>query len=188
MLTRDEEFITSDLGATSLQFAGTVGYRKDSAPVERLVAPARLAQWFVYEGLLSEAPPVSPDELTAAIVLREAIYRTVNAAMRAEPLPERDVATINSFADDEPPRTVLRADGTATRTATAPVHAALAAVARDAIDVVTRHASELHACEGDRCSGIFIDTSRGRRRRWCSMARCGNRAKVWAFRNRASKR
>lgn len=34
----------------------------------------------------------------------------------------------------------------------------------------------LHECEA--CSWLFLDTSRGGRRRWCSMAACGNRAKA----------
>ncbi len=28
------------------------------------------------------------------------------------------------------------------------------------------------------CSWVFLDTSRGYRRRWCSSADCGNRARV----------
>src|SRR5690606_23867005 len=34
----------------------------------------------------------------------------------------------------------------------------------------------LRQCEA--CSWLFLDTSRGGRRRWCSMATCGNRAKA----------
>jgi predicted RNA-binding Zn ribbon-like protein len=37
----------------------------------------------------------------------------------------------------------------------------------------------------ERCRMLFLDRSRGRRRRWCSMAECGNRAKVAAHRERA---
>jgi predicted RNA-binding Zn ribbon-like protein len=181
-----DKTLHADLGAPSLHFAATVGSRLTETPYDRLDAPERLGEWFVGEELLSEAPPVTAEELVAACVLREAIYRVMRAAVQSEPLPERDVATINSYADDEPPRAILRADGTAVRTATAPVHAALAAVARDAVEVLTRHAKDLHACQATDCSGMFIDTSRGKRRRWCSMTRCGNRAKVAAFRNRAS--
>jgi hypothetical protein len=38
--------------------------------------------------------------------------------------------------------------------------------------------------DGSRCSLLFVDTSRSGRRRWCSMERCGNRAKVAAHRRR----
>jgi len=39
-------------------------------------------------------------------------------------------------------------------------------------------------CEGDPCGGFFLDNSRSKPRRWCSMDTCGNRAKVRGFRNR----
>lgn len=39
-------------------------------------------------------------------------------------------------------------------------------------------------CESDTCSLWFYDRTRSHRRRWCSMALCGNRHKVAAFRQR----
>jgi predicted RNA-binding Zn ribbon-like protein len=41
------------------------------------------------------------------------------------------------------------------------------------------------ACEGAACTLLFADHTRGRARRWCSMAICGNRAKQAAHRHRA---
>jgi predicted RNA-binding Zn ribbon-like protein len=40
------------------------------------------------------------------------------------------------------------------------------------------------ACEGPACTLLFADRTRGRARRWCSMAICGNRAKQAAHRQR----
>jgi predicted RNA-binding Zn ribbon-like protein len=40
------------------------------------------------------------------------------------------------------------------------------------------------ACEGHACTLVFADRTRGRARRWCSMAICGNRAKQAAHRKR----
>ena len=40
------------------------------------------------------------------------------------------------------------------------------------------------ACEGPACTLLFADHTRGHARRWCSMAICGNRAKVAAHRKR----
>jgi predicted RNA-binding Zn ribbon-like protein len=40
------------------------------------------------------------------------------------------------------------------------------------------------ACEGPKCTLLFADHTRGHARRWCSMAICGNRAKVAAHRKR----
>lgn len=44
--------------------------------------------------------------------------------------------------------------------------------------------TQVKACEGVRCTLLFADHTRGHARRWCSMAMCGNRAKVAAHRQR----
>jgi predicted RNA-binding Zn ribbon-like protein len=44
--------------------------------------------------------------------------------------------------------------------------------------------SNVRACEGPACTLMFADHTRGRARRWCSMAICGNRAKQAAHRQR----
>jgi predicted RNA-binding Zn ribbon-like protein len=44
--------------------------------------------------------------------------------------------------------------------------------------------ADVRACEGHGCTLMFVDRTRRRARRWCSMATCGNRAKQAAHRNR----
>ena len=44
--------------------------------------------------------------------------------------------------------------------------------------------TDVKACEGPTCTLLFADHTRGRARRWCSMALCGNRAKQAAHRQR----
>ena len=48
--------------------------------------------------------------------------------------------------------------------------------------------SAVKACKGQNCTLIFVDHSRMRARKWCSMAICGNRAKQVAHRNRLKKK
>ena len=43
-------------------------------------------------------------------------------------------------------------------------------------------------CEAEDCALWFYDRTRSHRRRWCSMATCGTRAKVRAFRRRPQSR
>ncbi len=45
--------------------------------------------------------------------------------------------------------------------------------------------SYVKECEGPTCTLLFLDRTRGRARRWCSMAVCGNRAKQAAHRARS---
>ena len=63
----------------------------------------------------------------------------------------------------------------------------LAAIARSAAELIAEGAStRLRVCSNPDCGLFFYDTSRTRRRRWCSMSRCGNRHKVRAFSRRQS--
>ncbi|CAN7370349.1 CGNR zinc finger domain-containing protein [Mesorhizobium caraganae] len=48
--------------------------------------------------------------------------------------------------------------------------------------------ADVKACEGPACTLLFVDRTRGRKRRWCSMALCGNRAKQAAHRQRLKAR
>jgi len=58
----------------------------------------------------------------------------------------------------------------------------LAAVARSGAEIIAEGArARLRLCANPHCGLFFYDNSRTRRRRWCSMAVCGNRSKVAAF-------
>jgi predicted RNA-binding Zn ribbon-like protein len=61
----------------------------------------------------------------------------------------------------------------------------LAAVARSAAEIVVEGAqARIRSCANPGCGLFFCDSSRTRRRRWCSMAICGNRHKVASFAKR----
>jgi len=65
----------------------------------------------------------------------------------------------------------------------------LAAVARSAAELLTGgETSRIRLCANPACSLFFYDDSRTHRRRWCSMALCGNRHKVAAFARRHTAR
>jgi len=65
----------------------------------------------------------------------------------------------------------------------------LAPVAESVADLLANGDFELvRHCEGDGCILWFYDRTKAHRRRWCSSAACGNRAKVAAFRARSRKR
>src|SRR5258708_37945675 len=61
----------------------------------------------------------------------------------------------------------------------------LAAIARSAAELIANGAqSGVRQCSNPNCQLLFCDDSRTGRRRWCSMALCGNRSKVAAFAKR----
>ncbi|MCX3061404.1 CGNR zinc finger domain-containing protein, partial [Streptomyces beihaiensis] len=99
---------------------------------------------------------------------------------------------VNLYARAAPPapRAVRTADGGLVRALHAEPDCAalLAAVARDTVDLLTDPAARgaLRQCEGDNCAIVYLDMSRGRRRRWCSSEVCGNRERVARHRRRAA--
>ncbi|MDX3775425.1 ABATE domain-containing protein [Chromatiaceae bacterium AAb-1] len=61
----------------------------------------------------------------------------------------------------------------------------LAPIAEQAAALLATANFELvRECEHPQCSLWFYDTTKAHRRRWCSMALCGNRAKVARFRQK----
>ncbi len=68
------------------------------------------------------------------------------------------------------------------------VEAFLAPVAEAIADLLANGDFNLvRHCEGNACVMWFYDRTKGHRRRWCTSTGCGNRAKVAAFRARASR-
>jgi predicted RNA-binding Zn ribbon-like protein len=59
-------------------------------------------------------------------------------------------------------------------------------IAREIANVICNEDFRLiRACEGHVCTLMFLDRTKSHRRRWCSMAVCGNRAKQAALRERS---
>ncbi|MGY0024370.1 CGNR zinc finger domain-containing protein [Streptomyces sp. cg35] len=163
-------------------------------PDERLVSPDRLRAWCVGAGLVPDSaalPACAPAWLAAFLELRGHIAQLVRGELAGRPAPGA-LERVNLLARAAPPapRAVRTADGTLVRA----LHdqpgcpALLAAVARDVVDLLTDPAARgcLRQCEGDNCPIIYLDTSRGRRRRWCSSEVCGNRERVARHRRRAA--
>jgi predicted RNA-binding Zn ribbon-like protein len=61
------------------------------------------------------------------------------------------------------------------------------AVCMSAISLLTcaQEVPWIRHCPGDNCGWLFLDESRTRRRKWCSMETCGNRAKARRYYNRS---
>ncbi|MEU6782943.1 ABATE domain-containing protein [Nonomuraea angiospora] len=175
-------------GRPCLDFVATLG-KRHSVPLERLPDPAALGRWIVEAGLQPEQPTISPEDLAAARTLREALYRLLTCARNGQSPDPADLAEINRAAarPDLAPQLVHSGTGTAVRAQAGDVASAvLATVSRDAVLLVGGPLMErVKECENDGCSLLFLDDSQARRRRWCSMGRCGNLAKIAGYRSRS---
>ncbi|MET7338221.1 ABATE domain-containing protein [Nonomuraea sp. NPDC005650] len=180
-------------GRPCLDFVATLG-KRHSVPVERLRGPDSFGRWIVEAGLQSQEPVISPEDLAAARVLREALYRLLTSAMHGRRLDPADVDETNRAATrpDLAPQLVRRdIDAVALGHARGIASAVLATIARDAVLLVGGPLMDrVKECENSGCSLLFLDDSQARRRRWCSMERCGNLAKIAGYRarNRAASR
>jgi predicted RNA-binding Zn ribbon-like protein len=176
-----------DSGSFALDFAytGTLG---GDAAREGFHAPDDLTAW------LRERFPVAVGaarsrDLFDAIALRDAIWRMAVASAHGEPSRSADIDLVNLYAatPDIPPTLVggSRQAGRSVQT----VGQALSTIARDAVDLFApANTGRIRECNGGDCAMVYLDTSRAATRRWCSMQRCGNRAKVRAHRARKAER
>ncbi|MCX4823461.1 ABATE domain-containing protein [Streptomyces sp. NBC_01142] len=159
-----------------------------------LAGAGRLGRWLTGAGLLPAGTPLLDidDRWTPRFIeLRDCVGQLVRAEIDGR-YAESALERVNAFAADPPPgiRAVRDDSGSLVRALSAgPECAALiAAVARDAVELLTDPAARarLRQCEGDNCRRVYLDTSRGRRRRWCSSEVCGNRERVARHRRRAA--
>lgn len=165
-----------------LDFLATVAER-GTTDFEYLRRPEDLAAWAVEARVLSEPVPVPPGALAGAVALREAMYRLLDAAIDGVPPAPEDRDLVNAAARQALPVRQLTGSNTVLRTGN--VHAVLALLAADCLELFdSPDLRVLSRCDDPRCTRLFVDHSRGGRRRWCDMKGCGDRAKAAAYRRR----
>src|SRR5690242_2052438 len=170
-------------GSLALDFTATLAARKREQTRELLETPRDLARWLASAGLAVHQVSVTDDDLAAARALREALYRLALARVGGAPLPVADRRVLNRHAALATPAPRLEAAGVHWSRAEAP--ALLALIARAGVELLGGQLAErVRQCSGPGCAILFVDMSRSGHRKWCSMAGCGNKAKVATFRKR----
>ncbi|MEU2286466.1 ABATE domain-containing protein [Streptomyces sp. NPDC013178] len=167
-----------------------------SHPLERLDALPPLCAWITGSGLVPPGTPLTHADPSWTVVFRElrgSVGQLVHGWLAGNARPyDPALARVNDLARAAPPapRAVHGEDGVLVRELDGPPECAalLAVVARDAVELLTDPVARagLRQCEGDNCPIVYVDTSRGRRRRWCSSEVCGNRERVARHRRRAA--
>ena len=173
-----------DAGTPWLDLLATVGGNYGPDPVERLRGLPELVEWLDHQHLTPQAPPTD-DDVAAARELRELLRPVVVATVAGEPVPASAPGDLQPWLDrDVPPRPAVR-DGRIALDPPPTVAAALAGLARQAVEVLADpdHA-QLGACADEECRMVFVDPAG--RRRWCAVNLCGVRARVRKHRARQS--
>ncbi|MFJ5263516.1 CGNR zinc finger domain-containing protein [Streptomyces sp. NPDC088387] len=167
-------------------------------PAERLGSVAELSAWIAGSSLVPPGTSLAHADTSWPEAFRE-LRTHIGRLIRADLAPEvraplalaaslTRVNTLAGAAAPPAPRAVRAEDGGLVRELGGPPECAalLAALARDAVELLTDPVARagLRQCAGDNCPVVYLDTSRGRRRRWCSSEVCGNRERVARHRRR----
>jgi len=131
----------------------------------------------------AEDPAAAAAAFGDAVEVRDAIYRIFSALAAGTSPPPADLERLNRALPDALAglRIEPREGGFAwsrddlADSLTAP----LRPIVRSAAELlVSGRLDRVRECDGTTCTWLFLDQSRNRSRRWCSMETCGNRAKV----------
>ena len=182
-------------GHLALDFANTVS-RRDSPEATRehlksyndLIAFARQSHVITTEeaeALRHKAEPQTRQAaqiLRAGIVLREAIFDAFLALAHKKQPSAQDVGSIDKAASNASQhRHIARVNSKYEwRWDTEPMlERILWSIAESAAELLTSSdVTKVRECEASDCYWLFLDNSRNRSRRWCTMSACGNREKA----------
>ncbi len=154
------------------------------AVFELLHEAADVSRWLgVITGLDGIAATAA--DIGHARALRRAVWNAAHDAIGGRPPAGPDRAVINLAAARTPPVPVLEASGAASVRRPLMASQVLSELARDAVDLFAGPlARRIRVCAAPDCALLYLDQSRTGNRQWCSMQRCGTRAKVRSHRER----
>ncbi|NEW30577.1 CGNR zinc finger domain-containing protein [Nocardia cyriacigeorgica] len=147
--------------------------------IDALDSVEAFERWLARQADRITAPSsVTTATLTAVGELREHIRTAVEAARRGDPVPTQALDAVNRAIRTAPAYRILQPDlGVIAGRHGDSLARLLAQLAEAAVDLLGDPAVvKVRACEGPQCRMLFLPTHP--RRRWCSPALCGNRARV----------
>lgn len=169
-----------------VQFVNTVGSRRTAKPNEYLETPGDLAIWMAKRGFA--AKDVDESSRLRAIRLRDGLYRIFSSVAAGSELDEADLEVLNGELCEALAKLELTARLSWELHQEDPFERAIMLISLSATDLLTSPlVSRIRECADEGCGWIFIDHSKNRTRRWCSMSDCGNLAKARRFQERKRK-
>lgn len=179
-------------GNLALDFVNTVAFRGDPArkkdhlqgteDVIRWAGQAELPDW----AALNSGPRVGTVTLRRIRAVREQLYLVFHAIAADDPIPADTLASVGNALHDCCARRFLSIEGAEIRWTWRPnarcADYVLYPVLTAATDLLTSVSSgSVRECADVDCGWLFLDRSNAGKRRWCSMADCGNRNKARTF-------
>ncbi len=170
-------------GHPFLAFLNTVADDGKTRRVNAFQDSAALVRLLETAGFQAPAHSLSDDQFQRIMSLRETGY-AVFSAIAADRAPGREEAlAMTSALKSVYQDAEFEIGATGLLTAPSPIFGLYEQLVLSMDDLLrSDRFGRLRECR--RCTHLFLDQGRGVGRRWCSMARCGNRAKAESFRAR----
>jgi predicted RNA-binding Zn ribbon-like protein len=186
-------------GHIALDFVNTVDSWIRPATRDYVDSFAKVVGWTNQVGLIDDAAVrsilrktslrMAQDAHEEAIRLRGVLLRVLGAIVEGSAPPEGDVSTLNVWLKEARANQVFVAgperldwlwDGAFD------ARSGLLLISLEAAELLRNHdLTRLKRCPGpDGCGWLFLDESRNRSRKWCSMEHCGSFAKTRRFAER----
>jgi len=187
-----------------LDFSNTVDWRNGERAEDKLDSFKSLINWSIKEGVIGrqDASRLSKSAserhlegstLKRALELRETIYRIFSAVAHGRTPHESDLAALNGVLSAASVNTKVARKGDQFAwewdMVPDPQSRLLWPIAKSAGDLLTSgRLDRVRECANEEqgCGWVFMDRTKSRTKRWCSMDSCGNRAKVHAWYERNS--
>lgn len=186
-------------GNAALDFVNTASEWGSGEPEDRLGGPEGFGKWAKLAGLLNDTdlarlkkelrddPAAADAVFKKAVALRAALWRIFNAVASDGEVSDGDLETLDRSKMSAARNSKIVCEGgefkRCCKTEAPTLERALRLIVEAAEDLLLNgRLDRLHSCGGATCEWMFLDLSKNGRRRWCSMATCGNDAKVKKFR------
>lgn len=185
-------------GHPALDLVNTLDERPSSKPIENLATHQDLTRFATLAGLIDRRTAARLqrlDDRSGSVIvkrarkLREHLHDVLAAANSGRPARQPDLDALSAAIQAaHAARTLVASSspGLANRrwspalTFEIPLHACSLAIECLLVD---EDRERIRKCSASDCNVYYLDTSKGRRRQWCSMKGCGNREKQRRWRS-----
>jgi predicted RNA-binding Zn ribbon-like protein len=178
-------------GRLCLDFVNSVSWRHGPAPREWLADYGDFVAWARHAGLIgaraardlraaaAREPKAALRAHGQAIALREALHRVFQASAEGAGVPRANLAELNRALAVPAPGPILARAGERYAWRAGALESLAAPIAWSAAELLaSAQLARVKTCGAADCGWLFLDISRNKSRRWCSMDDCGNRAKA----------
>ncbi len=185
-------------GHPALDFVNTLDERSFDPPVEYLATYRDLVHFTGLAKLIEPSRAAVLRNLTGpscsrivkrARELRERVHRVLAAMHARRSVPQDELDAISAAIQSAHAARVLVSSPSPSLVShrwsrpdvtDIPLHACALAIEQLLVEVDRKR---IRKCGASDCDVYFVDTNKGRRRRWCSMKNCGNREKQRRWRS-----